>query len=778
MRYGHIIAEVLSQPWAILDAKFDAIVSVLARREAGEEWTEEQIRAAVGERKSKREMYCVTDEGSSFPYGALLEKQATAGSGPSKGKLTAVIPIYGMILPRAADFDMSEVGTSIESLRKNFSAAMSNPDVKAVVFDVDSPGGSVYHVEEFAQEIYNAAGGAKKIVSQVNSLAASAAYYLASQADEIVITPSGEAGSIGVRMMHQDISKALEMKGIKVTNVTYGKYKVENNPFEPMSEEGLAFAQQRVNDYGDMFVKALARGREMKVSQVKEDFGEGRVFGAAEAKKRGMVDRVATLDETLSRLGASAESARVPMGASAEASVVTPTATAENNTEVQVNETTVQTSAAAADEARGAERDRVAQIMQIASMHRMEAKAMDWIARGLSVEQVKTTILDSLKPASIAQPSAESAARIVSDEHDKLPAGALAGRAMRAIAGAHKFKTTPALFSAQVLRDPALASKFQAQSAAGTGQTAGDQAGGGWMFGDSISSDFIELLRPQSVVRSLTPTMAPLINGTLNVPKMKGGTTGYWIGETKAPTPSKITGGNVKASAKKCAAIALISNDLLRFAPISADTMTRDDAVLAVNQAQDLAYIRSAGTEYRPKGLATWCPAANKLTMTATPTLATTRGDLGRMILAIRKADVPFRRLGWIMSPRTEYWLMWQCADGNGNLFFNREMLEMGTLLGKPYRVTTQIPETLGGGTETELYLADFADVVLTDGPEVAIEVSTEAAIYDSGWQRDRRVLGRPDGAASDHVHRPDRSPRRVAGDADRADLGRLAPPR
>jgi HK97 family phage major capsid protein len=736
MRYGHIIAEVLSQPWAILDAKFDAIVSVLARREAGEEWTEEQIRAAVGERKSKREMYCVTDEGSSFPYGALLEKQATAGSGPSKGKLTAVIPIYGMILPRAADFDMSEVGTSIESLRKNFSAAMSNPDVKAVVFDVDSPGGSVYHVEEFAQEIYNAAGGAKKIVSQVNSLAASAAYYLASQADEIVITPSGEAGSIGVRMMHQDISKALEMKGIKVTNVTYGKYKVENNPFEPMSEEGLAFAQQRVNEYGDMFVKAVARGRDVKVSDVKENFGEGRVFGAKEAKQRGMVDRIATLDETLSRLGAAADNARVPMGASAETGVAK-TASAGNDTEVQaMDETTVtqQQSAAAADKARDGERSRVAQIMQLASMHNVPlAKAEKWIADGVGVEAVKDSILAGFKPTSIAQPPAESAARIVSDEHDKLPKGALAGRALRAIAGAHKFKTTPAAFSAQVLRDPALASHFQASSAAGTGQTAGDFSGGGWMIGESISSDFIELLRPQSVVRSLMPTMAPLVNGSLNVGKMKGGTTGYWIGETKAPTPSRITGGTVKASAKKCAAIALISNDLLRFAPVSADTMTRDDSVLAVNQAQDLAYIRSAGTEYRPKGLATWCPTANKLTMTATPTLATTRGDLGRMILALRKADVPFRRLGWIMSPRTEYWLMWQCADGNGNLFFNREMLEMGTLLGKPYRVTTQIPETLGGGTETELYLADFADVVITDGPEVAIEVSTEAAIYDSG---------------------------------------------
>jgi signal peptide peptidase SppA len=326
MKYAHIISTVISTPWAILDAKFDSIVSVLARCEAGERYSEEQIREVCGPKKniSAAMPYVLDEDGDMFP--TILHPEtgnieascfvAAAGAAgiSAKGKLTAVIPVYGILMPRAADFDMSEFGTSIESLRKQFRAAIDNPDVKTVLFDFDSPGGSVYQIDELAVEIFQARNQ-KKIIAQVNAQAASAAYYLAAQASEIVITPSGEAGSIGVRAMHQDISKALEMKGIKITNISAGKYKTEGNRFEPLSEEGLAFMQQRVNEYYDMFLKAVARGREMKLSEVAKDFGQGRVFGAVEAKNRGMVDRIATLDETLARIGAAPASARVPAAA-------------------------------------------------------------------------------------------------------------------------------------------------------------------------------------------------------------------------------------------------------------------------------------------------------------------------------------------------------------------------------------------------------------------------------------------------------------------------------
>ena len=732
MKYAHIISEVLRHPWAILDGKFDAIVSVLARREAGERLEDEQIEAIVAEGHKRLECLPYTvDEAGERILGSAALGMAAASTG-AKGKLTAVIPVYGMILPRAADFSMSESGTSIEGLRAQFRSALNNADVKTILFNFDSPGGSVYHVDEFAQEIFGARGQ-KKILAQVDPLAASAAYYLASQTDSIAITPSGEAGSIGVRMMHQDLSKALEMKGIKVTNITYGKYKVENNPFEPMSEEGMAFAQQRVDEYGDMFVKAVARGRGVKVSDVKENFGQGRVFGAGEAKSRGMVDRIATLDETLARLGVTSDSQKVPMNAQqvsghAAGESVVNTATAGKRTEVQaMDEATVQASATAADEVRNAERNRVAQIMQLANLHGVQAKAEKWMADGATVDQVRAEILAGMQPKAIQQRPAEHRAEVIADEHDKLPKGALTGRALRAIAGAHKTRMAPAKFASATLRDSRLASMFEAT----TGQTAGGFETGGFMLGETLSSDIIELLRPEAVVRSLQPTSAPLVNGSLGLAKLTGGTIAYYVGENKAITPSKIKGGQVKASAKRLAGIVLISNDLLRWAPVSADTMTRDDAIASIAGAEDVAFIRNAGTQWSPKGLKYWTPAANQIAANATVNLANTFVDLGKLMLALRNANSRMRRPGWIVSARTWYYLMFVAADTVGNHPFQAEMLQ-GRLLGYPYRVTSQVPDNLGtGANESEIYFADFADVVITDAPAIGVEISTEAAIDD-----------------------------------------------
>jgi ClpP class serine protease len=138
---------------------------------------------------------------------------ASAGSTKSSSpKLTAVIPVFGILVNRVASLDISETGTGVDALAQQFRQALANPDVRSIVLLFDSPGGSVYGIDEFAQEIF-AARDQKRIVAQIDPLAASAAYYLASQASEIVVTPSGEAGSIGVRMMHQDLSKALEAKG-------------------------------------------------------------------------------------------------------------------------------------------------------------------------------------------------------------------------------------------------------------------------------------------------------------------------------------------------------------------------------------------------------------------------------------------------------------------------------------------------------------------------------------------------------------------------------------
>jgi capsid assembly protease len=276
LKYERIMGAVTALPWAILPAKLAAIQAVLLLRAQGERLTEEEIQARVG---------------------AALARPAVVGGGAG----LAVLPLVGTIVPRGGMFTEASGAVSVSQFAQQLRQALSDPDIGAIVIDVDSPGGQVGGVAELADELF-AARGRKPIVAQVNHLAASAAYWLASAADQVVVSPSGEVGSIGVFAMHQDVSQALEREGVRVNLISAGRYKVEGNPFGPLTDEARQAMQGRVDEYYEMFVSAVARQRGAKRSDVRDGFGEGRVVGAAQAVRLGMADRVATLDETVARL--------------------------------------------------------------------------------------------------------------------------------------------------------------------------------------------------------------------------------------------------------------------------------------------------------------------------------------------------------------------------------------------------------------------------------------------------------------------------------------------
>jgi signal peptide peptidase SppA len=160
-------------------------------------------------------------------------------------------------------------------------------------------------VPELASEIM-AARGSKPIIAQANPMAASGAYWIASACDELVVTPSGDVGSIGVYTAHQDVSALQEKMGVKTTLVSAGEYKVERNPFQPLSDDAQAEMQARVDTIYESFVQAVADGRGVDAETVTNDFGKGRMMLAAQAVKAGMADSVGTFDETLARLQAGA----------------------------------------------------------------------------------------------------------------------------------------------------------------------------------------------------------------------------------------------------------------------------------------------------------------------------------------------------------------------------------------------------------------------------------------------------------------------------------------
>lgn len=229
------------------------------------------------------------------------EARAAAGAGRSVGGSIAVVPIIGTLTQR---------GDIIDSARTRSSDAIGNevrmfgaePSVEALVLEADSPGGEVFGIPEAAAAIREVAK-AKPVVASVNSMAASAAYWLASAASEVMVTPSGMVGSIGVYMLHVDVSKALEALGEKWTFVSAGKYKVEGNPAQPLTDEALGALQADVDGYYDMFVKDVAKGRSVGVDAVRSGFGEGRMVRAQQAVREKMADSVGTLQDAIKRAG-------------------------------------------------------------------------------------------------------------------------------------------------------------------------------------------------------------------------------------------------------------------------------------------------------------------------------------------------------------------------------------------------------------------------------------------------------------------------------------------
>ncbi len=223
----------------------------------------------------------------------------------------AVIHIGGMIQKRAAWWMEEFGGTSTDQVGAVFASAMRNNAIGGVVFDVDSPGGTVAGTPELAAMIH-ASRGIKPVVSVANPGAASAAYWIGSAAEKMYAIPSGDVGSIGVWTAHEDVSKLEERIGVKTTLVSAGKYKVEGHPWGPLDDVAKAAMQSRVDEIYGEFVDAVAKHRGTSAAKVRNGFGEGRMVRAEAAVKDGMADGIKSLDEVIAEMtrGAKASGAR------------------------------------------------------------------------------------------------------------------------------------------------------------------------------------------------------------------------------------------------------------------------------------------------------------------------------------------------------------------------------------------------------------------------------------------------------------------------------------
>jgi signal peptide peptidase SppA len=265
------VIDVIDAPWAILPEKLLELRAIYAAHLRGDKIDIEAIEAKLG-RPLNNERKPYTLDGT-----------------------TAIIPIDGVIGKKMNLFTKISGGASTQLIEQDLNAALADPAVASVLLAIDSPGGTVDGTEALADAIFNGRKKGKQIVALADGMMASAAYWIGSAAHEVFASDnSAKVGSIGVVATHEDYSQAEHQAGVKVTEITAGKYKRSFSEHEPLSVEGRATIQSMVDHVYANFVDGVARNRGVTSEKVASDMADGRIFLGKQAVRAGLVDGVST----------------------------------------------------------------------------------------------------------------------------------------------------------------------------------------------------------------------------------------------------------------------------------------------------------------------------------------------------------------------------------------------------------------------------------------------------------------------------------------------------
>lgn len=287
-QFQNILSKLYDDCWLITEQQLELIMSIVDRKISGQELTSDQLAAIEKKRNAKKEL-------------ELPDRPSVA-----------ILPVQGPMFPKANLITEVSGATSTQQLMNNFKTLMENDNVTSIILDIDSPGGNADMIKELADTVYSYRGK-KPIIAVANTLAASGSYYVASQADEFYLTPSGRVGSIGVVSVHTETSKADAEKGIKHTILSIGEHKADGNPHEPLSDSAKESRLESMREIYDEFVSDVARGRNTSIEDVINNFGKGKVYRAKAALERGMVDGVETFDSVLHRMSSDTPVVKRPL---------------------------------------------------------------------------------------------------------------------------------------------------------------------------------------------------------------------------------------------------------------------------------------------------------------------------------------------------------------------------------------------------------------------------------------------------------------------------------
>lgn len=278
---SRVIDWIYSKQWAITEAALEVIMQIAMRDRV-------DVQSLLTEEKVALSMKPASQANKD-----LVSQNEVSSAG------VAIIPVVGPIFPRAGLFTKISGATSIDELRASFDSALNDSEVRAIIFDIDSPGGEVTGVGDLSQHI-RSSRGRKPIISFAYGQMASAAYWLGSAADEVISSSTAMVGSLGVIAALKDTREKDQREGVRRIDFVSSA-----SPYKRLdldSDEGRGRIQKVVDDTADVLIADIALNRRVSSEKVRADYGRGDMFVGGLAMKNGLVDRLGTLDSTVESL--------------------------------------------------------------------------------------------------------------------------------------------------------------------------------------------------------------------------------------------------------------------------------------------------------------------------------------------------------------------------------------------------------------------------------------------------------------------------------------------
>ncbi len=274
---------IMEYPWAISPEGQAMIEAVLERAMAG---TDVDL-AAVAQQ-----------------IGRPLDN--TGGRVEMRGNI-AVFDVQGPLFRRSDLFTNISSSTTVENLAVDLKKATDNTMVSHILLNIDSPGGQVNGIQEFADQVREAAA-IKPVVAYIDGIGASGAYWIASAANSIVINDTSLVGSIGVVASIRDNRAAQEKQGVKQYEIVSTQ-----SPFkrpDVATEQGRAQIQEMVDALAGVFIDRVASFRGISADDVMSRFGRGKMMPAKQAMDAGMADEISRFEPLVARLAVESGSPR------------------------------------------------------------------------------------------------------------------------------------------------------------------------------------------------------------------------------------------------------------------------------------------------------------------------------------------------------------------------------------------------------------------------------------------------------------------------------------